>query len=381
MQSPNYIEQIKSLFNNSPFGLVRKASSVYSTRSTSAIQESEDDELDYALSQNEPENIETILTNEIINNQLPASASASEPKTPAHAGIAAKYPMLTPFSKALIDNTTPAKRQRMISDIRRDDERLQQLEEEINLNDPLYTYTSSTEVGSTIESWICLNMKCPGCNLKYFRKYLNTNMPVIDIVCLNPNHVIQIHGPKFYQIKASEYNSTFFGKKYFTRNPIINYPSGYIKVGSIDKGQHSHNIKPSDSLDNKYISIAYICVCYKYKRNNNRLINIVLDKSYCVIPNLSYSPISQLENYYYKYITNIRAVPMITFNPDLNIVRVLTFFDLLDNYTDEPNIFKNINLDDKYIYTEETTRLNNKYYYNKYLKYKNKYLNLKNIIN
>ena len=112
-------------------------------------------------------------------------------------------------------------------------------------------------------------------------------------------------------------------------------------------------------------------------------------------PFIIYTKTTLLDFVIYKYIPNSLNMAIITYNPDREIVKVLTFAELMirDGYT--MGIFRNINLDKKYntipyIYnttpsvtpSRATRELTYDDYEAKYLYYKNKYLKLKySIIN
>ncbi len=292
---------------------------------------------------------------------------------------------LSPKSIDLVWAESVSNRQALVNDIIRDNDKIDAIMSEIESQDDDFTFSISSEVGNYMELWICANLKCPGCRVGKLFKYISSNMPVIDVRCVNPAHDLLEHGPIFYQIKTTEKYTTFLGLKYFTRQPINNYPSGYIKVGSKKVGIYSHSITTADSIENKFISIGYICVTFKYLTNRRR-INIDLNDSFVVIPNLNYYSRTRKNSYYYKYIPNSLNYSIISFNPNINIVRVLTFSELAlrDGYV--PTIFKNINLDKKYktipltVPTSAYRELifkDDDDYESKYLYYKNKYLKLK----
>ncbi len=293
---------------------------------------------------------------------------------------------LSPDSKNIVMLESTANRQALVYDIIKDNNKINEVTSQLEAMDEDFCYTLPTEVGNHMELWVCVNMRCPGCRVGVLYKYISSNMPVIDVKCFNTEHNLLEHGPIFYQIKATERNMNFLGKKYFTRQPIQGYPSGYIKVGSKKTGVYSHSITTADTIEYKYISIGYICITYYYLTNRRR-INIDLRQSFVVIPNLAFQSRTRTNDYYYRYIPNSLNMPIITFNPDRRIVNVLTFAELIirDGYSE--GIFKNINLDKKYrtithhIQTPATRELTYDDYESKYLYYKNKYLKLKyNII-
>ncbi len=293
---------------------------------------------------------------------------------------------LSPDSKTIVLAESVSNRQSLINDIMKDNIKIDSIIKKLDSMDDDYSYTLASEVGNFMELWICANMKCPGCKKGKLFKYISSNMPVIDIRCDNPEHNLLHHGPLFYQVKATEKNTNFLGTKYFTRQPIKDYPSGYIKVGSKKLGQFSHSVSTVESIENKYIVIGYICITYTYS-TNRRLINIDLNDSFVVIPNLAFQARTRTNDYYYKYIPNSLNLSMISFNPDTNIVNVLSFNDLASKDGYSLGLFKNINLDKKYTTrpyikpTSATRKLDlsqeTMNYQAKYLYYKNKYIKLK----
>ncbi len=299
-----------------------------------------------------------------------------------------KFSELSPDSKNIVMLESTANRQALVYDIIKDNDKINQVTSELEAMDEDFSYTLPSEVGNNMELWVCVNMRCPGCRVGTLYKYISSNMPVIDVKCFNTEHNLLEHGPCFYQIKATERNVNFLGKKYFTRKPILGYPSGYIKVGSKRSGVYSHSITSADTIENKYISLGYICITYYYLTNKRR-INIDLRESFVVIPNLSYHSRTRTNDHYYRYIPNSLNMPIITYNTNRDIVNVLTFRDLIDRDGYLEEMFKNINLDKQYktiTYNRPTpaTReliFDEDEYKAKYLYYKKKYMKLKyNII-
>jgi hypothetical protein len=121
--------------------------------------------------------------------------------------------LFSPNAQQILNRLTPISRQRMIEDFNIDDLKIlkqESIQEEI---DETFIYFENQEVGQFLESWVCFNMRCPGCNGILY-KYQSKNMPVVDVKCINPNHLLN-NGPKYYQIKATESGTTFRGQKIF----------------------------------------------------------------------------------------------------------------------------------------------------------------------
>jgi hypothetical protein len=191
-----------------------------------------------------------------------------------------------------------------------DDKLLEKMDKEEEELDKIYTYFENQEVGTYLELWVCTNIRCPGCMRKLL-KYKSLSQPVVDVKCSNPSHNILYHGPKYYQIKATEQNKVMNGKKYFSKDEY------YIKVGSKRFGYNAHNIKLSDSLDIKKILIGYICLEYKRPNPDTRFIILDKEKSFIVKPYITKRlKTGEIDNYYYTYTDDV--IPTILFNPDIS---------------------------------------------------------------
>lgn len=260
---------------------------------------------------------------------------------------------ISPRSQMLLNLLTPVSRARLRMDFMKDDKEVMRMEEDEEDNDPLYKYFESTEIGVYMEFWICYNLRCP-CGGK-FMKYLNVNKPIVDVRCVNPEHKIE-HGPKYYQIKTTLSGSTYNGYKYFSDK--------YIFVGSKNKGYYAHYLKPSDNLETL---IGYICI--EYNKINDIQIKLNLAKSFIVVPDM----MSKIDEYYYTYII-LSGNNAIQYNTKM--CNIYNFNQILDNI--------NINITttqqyDTIIYKKEDRDIAMKLF-NKYYKYKQKYLQLKNNI-
>ncbi len=266
---------------------------------------------------------------------------------------------LSPNAKNILEYLTPYSKERMINDMISDDKDLK-IEEILEENNDIeYTYFENKEVGTFMELYICSNFICPGCKKGKLLKYINPNMPIIDAICSSDEHKYE-HGPKYYQIKTTEKDTSYNGMKYFDKK------LKYIHTGSKKYGKLCHEVKLGDDFNKKKILISYICIQYT---KNERIISIDLNESFIIIPNLYMEAITLEENElkYYSYLDT--KIPYITFN--LSLCNLYTF-----------KIYKNININinldlifDMKPYIPE--HLKQKLFEQKYLKYKIKYLNLK----
>jgi hypothetical protein len=256
----------------------------------------------------------------------------------------------TPFSKQLLESLTPYSRKRMADELHEDDREISRIEIKTAEDDPDYSYFENQEIGVILEKWICVNLKC-NCGSKYV-KYINPNMPIIDIRCSNEKHDITLYGPKYYQIKSTQNNKlNHYGYKYF------DIKEHYIHVGSRKYGEICHSIITSDI--EKDLLIGYMCITYKKINNDN--IKIIKHLSFILSPKTDSSILAKSERYY-TYIEPYPKAIMISFNPDLFDINFIEshIINIHQQY-DEQLFVKAIPIS----------------YEQKYLKYKQKYLELK----
>jgi hypothetical protein len=230
---------------------------------------------------------------------------------------------LTP---SITEFISPRSRDWIERDFENDDEIIQKLEAMQEIIDPAYVQYEN--YGVPIEAWISNNMLCPCCNEKSLRRYANPNTPVIDVICINPNHTM-VQGVRFFQIKASN-GSLFMGKPYFIYGGDPD-DANTIHVGSRRFGKLVHSITPQSEPEEKKLIIGYICIRYDDISENSLRIN--LDRSFIVLPKyLQYSESQRkitfdgqpsteiIDDWYYQYIEPNHNHQRIRFNTNTNNV-------------------------------------------------------------
>ena len=166
-------------------------------------------------------------------------------------------------------------------------------------------------IGKYAEIYVSLNMKCPCCGEKSLKLFQNPNMPVIDLVCINPNHDLTF-GPRLWQVKASK-TDTYFSLE-----------NRFITVGSRNWGNSVH----LDDTDFD-IRIGYICLQVDDVNEFNKRVN--LTKSFVIYPpNNLYEYVenkSTLNSYRDELYKNHEAIRW-----SGNVFSILTFLDIIPGF-------------------------------------------------
>ncbi len=186
-------------------------------------------------------------------------------------------------------------------------------------------YVLYENYGKCIECWIADNMVCPCCLQPKLRRYSSNIFPVIDLICVNKEHTIDM-GVKFFQVKASSISKQFFYKDY----KYFSLEEQYIHVGSKNLGHIVHNINVRQSVLEKQILVGYICVYYKNNGPMAKTITLQPTDSFVVLPKINFtnSIDDTIENNYYYWYINDESYkhPIIQFSTTLNDVQNLTKF-------------------------------------------------------
>ena len=189
-------------------------------------------------------------------------------------------------SPHLLDYFTPITSKRLGIDQDIDDIEVNRINFEEEIKDKTYIYFEEN-YGKLIEIYYIDNCNCPVCKQKTLRRYIRSNFPLIDAVCINPDHTYD-QGVKYFQIKSSNC-SLYNGSKYFSKKDRFIY-SGKSKLAVL-----AHSVRTTSI--NKNTLFGYICIEYTDNINEDRL-EINNSKSFIVLPNVSYNATKML---YYRY--------------------------------------------------------------------------------
>jgi hypothetical protein len=281
---------------------------------------------------------------ETVDTSLAAAAGVDVFTTPARQPPTKQY-NLTPLAKEIFDTVSPEKQEHFLTLLKKDDAIIKSAIRDIE--DKPYNEIDGSEMGVYIESWICANLKCPGCKQKTLYKYTYPNMPVVDVACVNPNHALG-NGPRYYQIKATQNRSNHL---YFTRTPILKSTTGYIKVGSKRYGHWSHEVQVTDSNEDKELVVGYICI--SYTDEDKMRITIKPDESFILIPNLISPQNTDASHHaYYKYLYTNKSV-VVCYNS--NYVMAFSLREYFTSVNLNITLLNKIEINYLFQYTDEKT--------------------------
>jgi hypothetical protein len=284
-------------------------------------------------------------TQDVLSLKLSDTRDIKEDPLPSYDSF-----IMSPFSKRIYDSLTTEEKPRFKRDLYLDNVKISIIENKFldeiyNPDYKLYDY---------LEYFISYFFRCPVCRNKTLRKYANISMPIIDIVCINNDH--PENKTRYFQIKTTN-GALHFGEPYFSKS------ERFINIGSYKYGYNVHNITNTTEEQYRNMLIGYICIEYIYNEMSEN-ITINYNNSFYLIPELLDIP-------FYNYITRNK----ISFIGEPKDIR-----DIYDNitipkyYFFTPKIKPNpLNLPSKQLLFDENK------YYKLYIKYKIKYLRLKNI--
>lgn len=227
--------------------------------------------------------------------------SKSKPKSPPPTRYG--YDPITPFSKLLLSVVSPQSKGKLLKELRADDFQLEQIERKAEELDPDYQEKlDNGRLGFYMENFVSWYGICPICQEPTLRKYFQSNVPVVDFVCINKEYHLQTNTCFLFQLKISLTNDYF------------SFLKQTISVGSRRYGEIPHSVKGSDSLSMKRVVPGYICL----KLNRTRLFQV-----YQIDPNESFILVPDYQSFlnlsYYEYLNtkDKYGKDMISWNPSM----------------------------------------------------------------
>ncbi|AGF85140.1 hypothetical protein QJ854_gp642 [Moumouvirus goulette] len=240
---------------------------------------------------------------------------------------------LTPTSRKIYEATSPKSKPYMLRDLLKNNEAIENSESKIDLSDPDYQEKfQNNGLGFFMEDYICAYGKCPVCGKTSLRKYSQSNVPVIDLVCVNTDYHLKNNKCFIFQIKIS-LTDNYFSLK----NKIL-------IVGSKNYGEKSHIHSGNEPIINKIIVPGYICVKLKKSDEINQEYIIDFKNSFSLVPNYQNK---STENYYeYLNILGAFGKNIITWNDSM--VDTIKLDNIMDNNKIKYEVFQENELNNPY---------------------------------
>lgn len=226
---------------------------------------------------------------------------AEQLKTPKKRSAAAE-PELTPISKKIYDIATPRSKPIVLQQLALNDAVIKGYENKENTDDPDYQEKlENNGLGFFMENIVSVYGRCPVCGESMLKKYAESNIPIVDLVCVNDKFHLKTGKCFLYQLKISLTNDYF------------SLPDGKIAVGSRIYGEPTHQVSGTADIHRKIVVPGYICIKLRTKDAINQIYDIDHRNSFVVIPDYT----SNLDEYYYEYseTTNKYGKNIIKWNP------------------------------------------------------------------
>ena len=219
----------------------------------------------------------------------------------------------TPSTKHLIASIPTPDKKRFIEELYKDD-----IIDTSNKDPDYQEKMENNELGFYMEDFISCYGLCPICGKNTLCTYVRSNIPVVDLVCIN-----KLAHPQeccLFQVKISLTNFYFDSDK--------------ISVGSRTYGDIAHLVKANASLAEKIIVPGYICI--KLTRKHDQIYSIDDKNSFVLIPD--YKKQSANTYYQYKNEPDKYGKPQITW--DKSIVKISRIASVISRATIDYQLFK-----------------------------------------
>lgn len=211
--------------------------------------------------------------------------SQHQPKTPTKAKP--EPDILSPMAKTIYQATSPRSRSRILKEMQANVKAIERQEKKGELIDPDFQEKMENNgLGFFMENFLSVYGMCPVCGENTLRKYLHSNVPVVDLVCVNKDYHLKNNKCFLFQVKIS------LTDEYFS---LTNHK---ITVGSKTYGAPAHLHKGTDSMLDKLVIPGYICLKLNEKKGDVQTYNIDHRNSFVLIPNYQ----NLTEDYYYEYL-------------------------------------------------------------------------------
>ena len=247
--------------------------------------------------------------------------------------------LLSPMGKQIYKTASEEDKPYLLPLLLKDTNDVEEQEMKDYENDPDYIEKMENNgLGYYMEKFMSFYGICPVCKQNTLRKYNMSNMPVVDLICINRKYHIANGGCFLYQVKTTVESDTLFSNIYFNKK------NKTIMIGSKRFGYNSHVIKGDDDHNKKLLTIGYICLYLIKDTQNDHKYRISKTNSLVLIPDLH----NNTNEYYYEYVKVIMNKNVITWNS--NLVLIDNIDSLLQNNlnVDTTKFFNESNITNPY---------------------------------
>ncbi|XWV24692.1 hypothetical protein QJ856_gp1091 [Tupanvirus deep ocean] len=208
------------------------------------------------------------------------------PKTPTKKQISKNNSVLTPISKSIYDTVSPRSKPYILQDLLANNKVIEETESKLDELDLDYQEKlENNGLGFFMENVISVYGLCPVCGQRTLRKYEQSNVPVVDLVCINHEYHLLNNKCFIFQIKISLTNNYF------------SLRGQNIVVGSKSYGEPAHIHKGTDDPINKLVVPGYICIKLNPHATNIQTYTIDHRNSFVLVPDYN----NTSDDYYYNY--------------------------------------------------------------------------------
>lgn len=231
---------------------------------------------------------------------------------------------LSPISKMIYEQTSPRSQSHLLLALLEDTMDIEKIESKDESSDP--DYQDKLEhggLGFFMENIVSCYGRCPVCKEKSLKKYMHSNIPVVDLVCINISYHRSTGTCFLYQVKIS-LTSDYF-----------NFRNKTISVGSRTYGDLAHSYKGSSNILEKIVVPGYICIKMNQPSENIQQYTINKNHSFVLVPDYQ----NTLDKNYYSYLVNKNffGKNLIKWDPDMVDESEIT--DMLDDMFINPDIY------------------------------------------
>lgn len=261
---------------------------------------------------NKPIDIHKLYNLFFASDLIKLDKPIAEPRTPPKKKVLG--PILTPTSKKIYDATSPRSKPYILQDLQANTaaiEYRESLEDDPDYQEKL----ENNGLGFFMENFVSHHGICPVCGEHSLKKYAYSNIPVVDLVCINTDYHLKNSACFIFQLKISLTNDYF------------NLKNQTIVVGSRVYGEPAHEVSGKEDLLHKLIVPGYICIKLYPIAGDVQAYNIDHRNSFVLVPDYN----NTANNYYYQYTANLSRFGKNIISWNSAMVKTINLKNIINN--------------------------------------------------